>query len=101
MCYRNPVSGVIKKLGETEFLSLFHVDIRETIRYLVKDKKATHVVCFECLQMDSSSLGKRTALVIGPECETCKTMEEVANNVNLGSVPSQFQYPVSYWEVEE
>ena len=93
---RHPISGVLKKLTETEFLDLFDPSVHDAIlasanRY--KDCEA--IVCFENLQMDSSCFGDRAALVVGPS-NTYTLAKILEPGARLGDVPSRFQYPVAY-----
>lgn len=77
-----------------EFLQLFDESLHDKIRAACRDKQATHIVCFECLQLDSSWAGRRAALVVGPSC-AYRTVEETHGKW-LNDLPSQRQYPV-YW----
>ena len=49
----------------------------------------------ECLQMDSSQFGKRSALCLGPHCTY--GVGEIERGMRLGDVPSRFQYPTALW----
>ena len=59
--------------------------------------KAKYLVLFENQALDSSNLGMRSVLPVGPE-QGLKTLEEIAGRP-IGDVPSRFQYPVEYCEV--
>ena len=92
----SPVPGKLKELSIGDFLDLFDDSVRSKIvaagsRY--PDKQA--IVCFENLDMWSSNLGHRSAVVVGPS--TSWTLEKVVEpGFRLGDVPSRFQYPVAY-----
>jgi len=81
-------------------MSMFEPEVRPSIEECIRRFRPTQVVVFECLQMDSSSFGKRTALTIGGPENTYKNLDEVKNG-RLGDVPSRFQYPTHYAEIEE
>ena len=85
----------MQALQRNEFLELFDESVRERILSAAARNQATHVVCFENVMLDSSQLGARSALCIGPQC-TYKTLQEIEGK-RLGDVPSRFQYPRSYW----
>lgn len=53
------------------------------------------MVLFRCMMMDSSNLGRCTAVVFGPGCEN-KTLEELSAK-RLGDVPSRFMDAESYY----
>lgn len=77
-----------------EFLALFDESVHGQIREALELPGTDGVACMTVLDMSSSSLGMRTALVFGPE-RSCKT-EELPNR-HLGDVPSRFQYPEFCW----
>jgi hypothetical protein len=90
----------LKQIDMPALLAMFEPEVWPKIEEAIKKFKPTHVVVFECLQMDSSSFGKRTALTIGGPENTYKTLGEVKDG-RLGDVPSRFQYPTYYAEVTE
>lgn len=92
---RNSVSGKVKVLSEAELIELFDPTVRVALQAKLADPQVEHIVVYECLQMDSSSFGARTALVVGPTW-TYRTLAEAAAG-RLGDVPSRFQYPVAVW----
>lgn len=97
MKYKNPISGEVKQLPLDEFLALFDEDKRELIVSRARELKATHIVCYECIQMDSSSFGNRTAVMVGRGL-TIPSMKAAAVG-HLKDLPSQREYPryfVSY-----
>lgn len=53
------------------------------------------MVVFRCNMLDSSQLGRCTAVIFGPGCEN-KTLEELAAK-RLGDVPSRFMDAESYY----
>jgi hypothetical protein len=59
--------------------------------------KATHLVLFENQAMDSSNLGSRAVLPVGPE-QGLKNLDEIQGRP-IGDVPSRFKYPVEYCEL--
>lgn len=52
------------------------------------------MILFRNVTLDSSELGRCSALPYGPGC-TYKTLEEIGGRP-IGDVPSRFQYPESY-----
>ncbi len=88
----------LEKVSMKELLEKFGLEIRPVIEERAQKLGASHVVCFENLQMDSSAFGAMTALMIGPTC-TYKTLDEVRER-RLGELPSVFQYPTCYAEVK-
>lgn len=81
-----------------EFLCMFDRDVHTDILSKFNSSGVTAVVCFENLDMDSSQLGARTAVIVGPEC-TYKDVE-ACQGQHLGDVPSRFQWPVVYCRKE-
>ena len=91
----HPVSGEIKEVRETEFMALFDPELHDKIMAAVgRFRDAEAVVCFEVLDMGSSLLGCRTALVVGPSCTS--TLVQAASE-RLGDSPSRFAYPKYVW----
>lgn len=64
----------------------------------IREFQPTHLVLFQCQQMDSSCFGSSTIIPIGPN-NTYKTMEDVKGKW-LHDLPSQRQYPVAFYHVE-
>lgn len=92
----HPVSGELKELTPNDFLNLFDPSVHSAIlasaaRY--PDKEA--LVCFENIDMSSSQIGQRAALVVGPS-NTYKLEDIIKPGARLGDIPSRFQYPVSF-----
>ena len=83
-----------------DLLRLFDEEVHGKIRGAALQEGVTHVVCFENLDMWSSQLGARTALVVGSKQSF--TLEKVLGTpyFRLGDVPSRFKYPVAYASVE-
>lgn len=77
-------------------------DFGESIHQRLKDTflsdETEGFVVFECVQMDSSHFGERTAVVFGPH-RTLKRPED-AEGKWLNDLPSQRQYP-SYFVRKE
>jgi len=93
---KHPVSGTIRKVTEVEFLDMFDVSVQNAIMAsAARYRDCEALVCFENLQMDSSQLGARTALVVGPN-NTLKLAQLEDGGTRLGDCPSRFQYPVAY-----
>lgn len=85
----------MKQLTAKEFLSLFDPSVHDQIKAAAKRyPNATAVVCFENLDMCSSELGHRSALVVGPD-NTFTSVEDCRGK-HLNDLPSQRQYPVSW-----
>lgn len=82
-----------------DFFRLFDQDVHGKIRGAALADGATHVVCFENLDMWSSQAGARTALVVG--AKQTYTLEQILRKPfsRLGDVPSRFQYPVAYADI--
>lgn len=95
---KHPVSGEIKELTKDQFLAMFDESVRPLICERAKKEETHAMVCFECLQKDSSFYGKRTAVCVGPGCSI--SLDDVENGAKIGDLPSTFQYPVSLWRVE-
>jgi hypothetical protein len=89
---KHPVSGPVQVVPMiSEFLELFDASVRDRIFKNISQPDVSGCVCFEVLQLDSSSRGHRQALIYGPGC-TYKTAEEICAG-HLGDVPSRFAYP--------
>ncbi len=88
----------LEKAPLEELLERFEPEVRPVIRERMVTLEASHIVCFENLQMDSSAFGARTAVMVGPTC-TYKSVDELREG-HLGQVPSMFQYPTCYAEVK-
>jgi hypothetical protein len=92
----HPVSGLLKRLRETEFFELFDPECHNAIlAAAARYPDAEGIVCCEVLDLCSSQCGHRSALVVGPS--NSWTLEFVATTpFRLGDVPSRFQYPTAY-----
>lgn len=84
-----------------DYLKLFDKSVHEKIRESARRPGVTHVVCFECLDMWSSRLGKRDSMIVGTQQSF--TIEKVLTTkfCRLGDLPSRFQYPVAYASVKD
>lgn len=89
---------MIKETKE-EFLKHFSITIHQIIIDKFNDPETDGMICFMCQQMDSSRFGHTTAMVYGPN-RTYKTVKEVEGH-HLYDLPSQREYPISYWSKEE
>lgn len=96
---KHKVSGTVRELTEAEFLALFDPEVHEAIRANARKDGVEAVICMENLDMWSSQLGHRTALIVGPGCTFQLKQIETLPNFRLGDVPSRFQYPTAYWPV--
>jgi hypothetical protein len=86
---------IMAEMTKNEFLELFEPEVHDDlIAALERYPDAEGLVCFENLQMDSSSCGERTAVVVGPS--NTFTLEK-ARTGHLNDLPSQRQYPRSFW----
>lgn len=82
-----------------DFLKLFDEEVHGKIRGAALADGATHVLCMENLDLWSSNLGHRTALIVG-EKQTWTLQKALGTPYfRLGDVPSRFQYPVAYASV--
>ncbi len=77
----------------------FNEEVHKQIQEMLERKNVTGIVMFENMDMSSSHLGERTAMIAGPEC----TYRSVAGcqGYHLGSVPSVFQYPLAAYVLED
>jgi hypothetical protein len=92
---KHPVSGEVKELTEPQFLELFDPSVHDRLKAVAGRPDVEALVCCECLQLDSSFAGHRTAVALGPGCTY--QVEEIEKGFRLGDVPSRFQYPVALW----
>lgn len=88
---------LLREISLKELLAMLSPQTRPVVRERAARLKASHVVLFENLDMSSSHLGARTALIIGPDC-TYKSLDDI-REAHLGQVPSVFQYPTCYAKV--
>lgn len=84
----------MKGMDFEDLLALFEPSVRTAIRAAALSCDATHVVCFEDLDVCSSELGKRTAVCMGPTC-TYKSPEDTGGKW-LNDLPCRRQYPRVY-----
>ena len=87
----------IKEVSQAEFFALFDPEIHEAIKQSARGYKSEYMACYECLAMDSSNLGARSAMGVGPN-NTVKTLAGLG--APLGQTPSQFLYPGEYCKTE-
>jgi hypothetical protein len=88
----------MKRLKLSELLEMFNPSVWPKIQKLaleVVDRKDALVV-FECQALDSSHLGERTCVLVGPG-HSIESVEEASQGW-LGDLPSMRQYPVGYWQ---
>lgn len=94
---KHPITGEIAEITLPELLDRFDVDVRERVKDLaLRSPDVAAIVVMENRQLDSSCLGQRSALAVGPGC-TYKLEDVVQANFRLGDVPSRFQYPVAIY----
>ena len=85
----------MNRITKEEFFKLFDPSVHDaTAMSLEKYKDAVGIVVFENQCMDSSSLGSRSAVVVGPS-NTYKTVDALVGRW-LNDLPSQRQYATSY-----
>ncbi len=91
----------MKQLNAQEFLALFDPSIHEAITRQVRVTfpDATHMVCFEDVELRIKLDRARTAVVVGP-ANTFKSPADCEGKW-LNDLPSQRQYPVSYVNADE
>ncbi len=88
----------MKKLTLDELHILFDQEMHPLLASMaVRFQDATHLVVAENLDMSSSQLGERTAMIVGPS-NTYKTLEECEGK-HLNDLPNQRQYFTSYCEL--
>lgn len=93
---QNMISGEVKQIGKAEFWALFSPTAQDALAEKAAQEGVSGFVCYECLQMDSTHHGKRAAIAFGPSCSARSEGEALEVFPRLGSLPSNFQYPVSY-----
>lgn len=90
----------LKQLSKQELLDMFDESVHEKIlEAAARYPDAEAIVVFENVDMSSSRLGERSALVVGPS-NTFTNVED-ASDKWLGDLPSERQYPTAYWPVEK
>jgi hypothetical protein len=90
---------MLKQLSKQDFLAQFDPEIHAQIRRAVeKYPRAEGVVMFENLTLDSSAVGQRQALVVGPD--NSFTLEK-AEKSWLNDLPSQRQYPQNWCSAKD
>ena len=86
----------LKPVTRPEFIALFEDDTHDEINTLLDRPDVAGIVCFENLDLGSPSLGHRAALIYGPGC-TAKRLADLHDR-HLGDVPSEWQWPVHYYQ---
>lgn len=89
----------IKQVVSSEFFKLLDPSVHEAVRQAITRCQATAVVLFENVDLCSSHLGERTAMVVGPTC-TYKTVADCEGH-HLHDLPSMRQYPQVWCPAEE
>lgn len=85
----------MKEVSKEEFLELFDPSVHDKLREaLERYPGAEGLVCFTNVAFDSSSFGKRTAIVVGPS--NTFTSFKFCEGKWLNDLPSQRQYPDEY-----
>ena len=86
----------MKEVTLLDLLAMFDETTQEPIMRSVVKTRASHVVVMENQRMDSSEVGRRTALMVGPTCTYTLADAQTMPGFRLGDVPSRFQYPVAF-----
>jgi hypothetical protein len=87
----------MKKLDNfQQLLEMFDPTVHSRLIANWNKPGVTGMVVFECLDMCSSNLGKRSALLTGADC-TYKSAS-ACEGQHLNDLPSQRQYPTCYAE---
>jgi len=71
----------------------FDEEVHVQIKEMLERKDTVGMVMFENLDLTSSHIGERTAMIVGPNY-TYKSVAECQGR-HLGQVPSVFQYPLA------
>ncbi len=90
---KNEISGTVEKLDWCTFLALFDESVHGAVTAARLAQGTSALVAFENMALDSSRMGERTAMRVGPGCSY--TLEEAVKS-HLGQTPSVFQYPRAY-----
>ena len=88
----------IKKLSWSEFLAQFDIEGHEAISTCRKKEGVDGVVMLVCHVLDSSRIGRRTAMIYGPSC-TYKSLEKIQEQkggVYTTGLPSSASFAESY-----
>lgn len=85
--------GSIKEFATSE--REIPAETKKKLEELLARDDVLGMVVFRCNMMDSSQLGRCTAVIFGPGCEH-KTLEELSSK-RLGDVPSRFMDAESYY----
>jgi hypothetical protein len=86
----------------SELLERFDQQVYRRILALAERAKKVPgraLVVFECQQLDSSALGERTCVLVGPGC-AIESLKCAAGG-HIFDLPSQRQYPIGYWVPED
>jgi hypothetical protein len=88
----------IKSLTWTEFVAHFDSEVHDALELNRKKLGVDGIAVLECHVMDSSKLGRVTALIYGPAC-TYKSVEQMAENkagIYVDGLPSSASFPIAY-----
>jgi hypothetical protein len=85
----------MKQITIDELFSLFDKEMHDGLVKALDLPGTDGAVVFENLQLDSSALGQRTAVVYGPG-RSAKTYAELGAT-HLNDLPSRRQYPVALY----
>lgn len=88
---------MLKELTREAFFALFDLDVHSQLENQLTRPGVEALVVFECQQMDSSSFGNRSALVVGKPF-TYKSVADCEGKW-LKDLPSQREYPTSFYRV--
>jgi hypothetical protein len=89
----------MKKISKKELLAMMDSSTHGQIEEAIKRHQSTQLVLFENVALDSSHLGDRTVVCVGP-CNTYKTPQECEGRW-LNDLPSVRQYPQCYCDANE
>ena len=82
---------MIKRVDLDTFLAEYDPSVHGKIKRLLRERAVSAVVDFVNVCLDSSQLGARTAVIVGPGC-TYKSVEDCEGKW-LNDLPSRRQYP--------
>ena len=87
-----------KQVTLTELTTMFDESVQNKIQALAKKARkepSAALVVFECLALDSSHLGERTCVLVGPG-HRIDSLERALGG-HLKDLPSERQYPIAWW----
>ena len=83
-----------------EFLAEFDECIHHILVQQRQKPGVTGIACLVCHVMDSSKLGRKTAVIYGPGCtfQTLAQIEDLKGGVYVDGLPSSASFAESYTE---